>query len=163
MDSGGMHHFVGADKFLHKLGCAQSGALGYGPAGQKSSAVPKIVDILDGIRVISVACGFAHSMVVVDRMNVGDRLDQKVGWKRRTVLESINYFAYIGITKRWSSPDELYNTVCNAGGVPLMSCTILSAMQHLLEFNDQTDLDHEDREMLIEDLVRKINVNTANR
>lgn len=24
----------------------------------------------------SVACGFAHSMVVVDRTNVGDRLDQ---------------------------------------------------------------------------------------
>lgn len=24
----------------------------------------------------SVACGFAHSMVVIDRTNIGDRLDQ---------------------------------------------------------------------------------------
>ncbi|GFZ19412.1 regulator of chromosome condensation (RCC1) family protein [Actinidia rufa] len=79
MDSGGMHHFVGADKFLHKLGCAQSGVLGY-----LLDRTPKKVDILDGICVISVACGFAHSRVVVDRMNVGDQLDQKVGWKRRT-------------------------------------------------------------------------------
>ncbi|XP_057469760.1 uncharacterized protein LOC130758825 [Actinidia eriantha] len=76
MDSGGMHHFVGADNSCISWGHAQSGELGYGPAGQKSSAVPKKVDILDGMHVISVACGFAHSMVVIDRTNVGDRLDQ---------------------------------------------------------------------------------------
>ncbi|KAL6995792.1 hypothetical protein U1Q18_005928 [Sarracenia purpurea var. burkii] len=76
MDSGSMHHFVGADNSCISWGHAQSGELGYGPDGQKSSAVPKKVDILDGMHVISVACGFAHSMVVVDRANVGDRLDQ---------------------------------------------------------------------------------------
>ncbi|KAG5543077.1 hypothetical protein RHGRI_015983 [Rhododendron griersonianum] len=78
MDSGGMHHFVGADNSCISWGHAQSGELGYGPAGQKSSAVPKKVEILDGMHVISVACGFAHSMVVIDRTNVGDRLDQVI-------------------------------------------------------------------------------------
>ncbi|XP_059279015.1 uncharacterized protein LOC132033148 [Lycium ferocissimum] len=76
MDSGSMHHFVGADSSCISWGLAQCGELGYGPNGQKSSAVPKKVDILDGMHVISVACGFAHSMVVIDRTNVEDRLEQ---------------------------------------------------------------------------------------
>ncbi|XVF35992.1 hypothetical protein REPUB_Repub19eG0019800 [Reevesia pubescens] len=76
MDSGNMHHFVGADASCISWGHAQYGELGYGPKGQKSSAVPKKVDILDGMHVISVACGMGHSMVIVDRTNVGDRLDQ---------------------------------------------------------------------------------------
>ncbi|XP_040970659.1 protein RCC2 isoform X2 [Gossypium hirsutum] len=42
----------------------------------RSSAVPKKVDILEGMHVISVACGMGHSMVIVDRENVSDRLDQ---------------------------------------------------------------------------------------
>lgn len=71
-----MHHFVGADSSCISWGLAQCGELGYGPHGQKSSAVPKKVDILDGMHVISVACGFAHSMVVIDRTNVEDRLEQ---------------------------------------------------------------------------------------
>ncbi|CAK9178445.1 unnamed protein product [Ilex paraguariensis] len=76
MDSGYMHHFVGADASCISWGHAQSGELGYGPNGQKSSALPKKVDTLEGMHVVSVACGFAHSLVVVDRTNVGDRLDQ---------------------------------------------------------------------------------------
>ncbi|KAM3341704.1 protein RCC2 [Capsicum galapagoense] len=76
MDSGNMHHFVGADSSCISWGHAQSGELGYGPNGQKSSAVPKKVDILDGMHVISVACGFAHSMVIIDRTNVEDQLEQ---------------------------------------------------------------------------------------
>lgn len=76
MSSGGMHHFVGADSSCISWGQAQNGELGYGPDGQKSSAVPKKVDILEGMHVISVACGLAHSLVVVDRTNIGDRLDQ---------------------------------------------------------------------------------------
>ncbi|XP_057435033.1 uncharacterized protein LOC130727801 [Lotus japonicus] len=76
MDSGSMHHFVGADSSCISWGHAQNGELGYGPTGQKSSAVPKKVDILEGMHVISVACGMGHSMVVVDRANVADRLDQ---------------------------------------------------------------------------------------
>ncbi|XP_062165531.1 uncharacterized protein LOC133872040 [Alnus glutinosa] len=76
MDSGNMHHFVGADSSCISWGHAQYGELGFGPNGQKSSAMPKKVDILEGMHVISVACGLGHSMVVVDRTNVGDRLDQ---------------------------------------------------------------------------------------
>ncbi|XP_016647222.1 PREDICTED: protein RCC2 homolog [Prunus mume] len=76
MDSGNMHHFVGADSSCISWGHAQYGELGYGPNGQKSSAVPKKVEILDGMHVMSVACGMGHSMVIVDRTNVGDRLDQ---------------------------------------------------------------------------------------
>ncbi|XP_019156128.1 PREDICTED: protein RCC2 [Ipomoea nil] len=76
MDSGNMHHFVGADSSCISWGHAQSGELGYGPNGQKSSAIPKKVEILEGMHVLSVACGFAHSMVVVDRTDVGDKLDQ---------------------------------------------------------------------------------------
>ncbi|KAK9270372.1 hypothetical protein L1049_025951 [Liquidambar formosana] len=76
MDSGFMHHFVGADSSCISWGHAQYGELGYGPDGQKSSSVPKKVDILEGMHVISVACGLGHSLVVVDRTNVGDRLDQ---------------------------------------------------------------------------------------
>ncbi|KAF9683114.1 hypothetical protein SADUNF_Sadunf05G0178500 [Salix dunnii] len=76
MDSGNMHHFVGADNSCISWGHAQNGELGYGPNGQKSSAVPKKVDILEGMHVIGVACGMGHSMVIVDRTNVGDGLDQ---------------------------------------------------------------------------------------
>uniref|UniRef100_A0A9I9CHY0 RCC1-like domain-containing protein n=1 Tax=Cucumis melo TaxID=3656 RepID=A0A9I9CHY0_CUCME len=76
MDSGTMHHFVGADNSCISWGHAQYGELGYGPMGQKSSAVPKKVDILENMHVISVACGAGHSMVVVDRTDVADRLDQ---------------------------------------------------------------------------------------
>ncbi|KAK6938922.1 Regulator of chromosome condensation, RCC1 [Dillenia turbinata] len=76
MDSGSMHHFVGADSSCISWGHAQYGELGYGPNGQKSSAVPKKVEILEGMHVISVACGLGHSMVVVDRTNMEDRFDQ---------------------------------------------------------------------------------------
>ncbi|GLT69153.1 hypothetical protein SLA2020_413290 [Shorea laevis] len=76
MDSGNMHHFVGADSSCISWGHARHGELGYGPSGQKSSAVPKKVDILEGMHVINVACGFGLSMVIVDRTNVGDRLEQ---------------------------------------------------------------------------------------
>lgn len=35
MDSGSMHHFVGADNSCISWGHAQYGELGYGPSGQK--------------------------------------------------------------------------------------------------------------------------------
>ncbi|XP_056177272.1 uncharacterized protein LOC115693121 isoform X3 [Syzygium oleosum] len=76
MDSGNMHYFVGADASCISWGHAQYGELGYGPNGQKSSAVPKKVDILEGMHVIGVACGMGHSMVIVDRANISDRLDE---------------------------------------------------------------------------------------
>lgn len=77
MDSGNTHHFVGADSSCISWGHATLyGELGYGPSGQKSSSVPKKVDILEGMHVINVACGLGLSMAIVDRTNIGDRLDQ---------------------------------------------------------------------------------------
>uniref|UniRef100_K3Z5A0 Uncharacterized protein n=1 Tax=Setaria italica TaxID=4555 RepID=K3Z5A0_SETIT len=62
MASGNMHHVVGADDSCISWGVAQNGELGYGPNGQKSSANPKKVDILEGMH--------------VTRANIGDRLDK---------------------------------------------------------------------------------------
>ncbi|KAJ1273314.1 hypothetical protein BS78_06G270700 [Paspalum vaginatum] len=76
MASGNMHHVVGADDSCISWGSAQNGELGYGPNGQKSSANPKKVDILEGMHVTSVGCGYGLSLIVVDRANVGDRFDQ---------------------------------------------------------------------------------------
>lgn len=76
MASGYMHHVVGAEDSCISWGHAQYGELGYGPLGQKSSANPKKIDILNGMHVTSVACGWGLSLIVVDRTNVGDRLDQ---------------------------------------------------------------------------------------
>ncbi|KAJ6684792.1 PROTEIN RCC2 [Salix purpurea] len=98
-----MHHFVGADNSCISWGHAQNGELGYGPSGQKSmsSAVPKKVDIMEGMHVMGVACGTGHSMVIVDRMNVGDRLDQAVTigsfGSFRVLLDILWFFRY-GIT-----------------------------------------------------------------
>ncbi|MCL7048079.1 hypothetical protein MKW94_029797 [Papaver nudicaule] len=76
MDSGATHSFVGADESCISWGHSENGELGYGPIGPKSSANPKKVDSLEGMHVLSVACGSAYSMVVVDRTNVGDKLNQ---------------------------------------------------------------------------------------
>uniref|UniRef100_A0A1D1XK72 Protein RCC2 n=1 Tax=Anthurium amnicola TaxID=1678845 RepID=A0A1D1XK72_9ARAE len=76
MNSGNMHHVIGADESCISWGVAHCGELGYGPLGQKSSANPKKVDILEGMRITSVACGTGLSLIVVDRANIGDRLEQ---------------------------------------------------------------------------------------
>jgi len=76
MASGNMHHVVGADDSCISWGVAQNGELGYGPNGQKSSANPKKVDILEGMHVTSVGCGYGLSLIVVDRANIGDQLDK---------------------------------------------------------------------------------------
>ncbi|XP_026378950.1 protein RCC2-like [Papaver somniferum] len=76
MDSGATHNFVGAEKSCISWGGSQYGELGYGPEGPKSATNPKKVDVLEGMHVMSVACGSYYSLVVVDRTNVGDKLDQ---------------------------------------------------------------------------------------
>ncbi|XP_020528211.1 protein RCC2 isoform X2 [Amborella trichopoda] len=78
MDSGFAHHVVGADDSCISWGQAQYGELGYGPHGQKSSANPKKVDSLEGMHVISAACGMGFSMIIVDRENADDRLEQVI-------------------------------------------------------------------------------------
>ncbi|GKV39341.1 hypothetical protein SLEP1_g47123 [Rubroshorea leprosula] len=65
------------------------------------------------------------------------------------------------------SPDDLYSTVCNqeveivltAHPTQINRRTLQYKhirIAHLLDYNDRPDLGHEDREMLIEDLVREI-------
>ncbi|CAH2033916.1 unnamed protein product [Thlaspi arvense] len=65
------------------------------------------------------------------------------------------------------SPDELYDTVCKQGVEIVLTAhpTQINRrtlqykhirMAHLLEYNDRPDLEFEDREMVIEDLVREI-------
>ncbi|KAF6136147.1 hypothetical protein GIB67_030195 [Kingdonia uniflora] len=76
MDSGSTHNFCGADESCISWGHSQHGELGYGPVGPKSSANPKKVDLLEGMHVLGVACGLAHSLILVDRTKVGDRIDQ---------------------------------------------------------------------------------------
>ncbi|XP_010498413.1 PREDICTED: protein RCC2 [Camelina sativa] len=89
MDSGSMHHFVGADSSCISWGHAQYGELGYGPNGQKSSAAPKKVDTLEGMHVMGVACGFCHSLVIVDRTDIADRLEQLEIYDGKGSLEEI--------------------------------------------------------------------------
>ncbi|KAG6776548.1 hypothetical protein POTOM_020066 [Populus tomentosa] len=102
MDSGNMHHFVGADNSCISWGHARNGELGYGPNGQKSSLSLLFTSLFisalqvfgsaqednnicfnclfglnkESFSLSSVACGTDHSMVIVDRTNVGDGLDQ---------------------------------------------------------------------------------------
>ncbi|KAK1325497.1 hypothetical protein QJS10_CPA01g02284 [Acorus calamus] len=87
MDSGHMHHVCGADDSCISWGLSLYGELGYGPNGQKSSANPKKVDILEGMRVMSVACGAGLSLIVVDRTNIADRLEQLEIYNGATSLE----------------------------------------------------------------------------
>ncbi|KAL5078788.1 hypothetical protein RYX36_007209 [Vicia faba] len=65
------------------------------------------------------------------------------------------------------SPDDLYNTVCNQAVEIVLTAhpTQINRrtlqykhikIAHLLDYNDRPDLGHEDREMVIEDLVREI-------
>lgn len=65
------------------------------------------------------------------------------------------------------SPEELYNTICKqeveivltAHPTQINRRTLQYKhirIAHLLDYNDRPDLSHEDREMLIEDLVREI-------
>ncbi|MCO5595508.1 hypothetical protein L7F22_049553 [Adiantum nelumboides] len=76
IDCGDKSTFAGAEKSCISWGTALYGELGYGPTGPKSSASPKKVDILEGMDVLSVACGVGHSIVVVDTKGVEDQLEK---------------------------------------------------------------------------------------
>ena len=47
-------------------GGASYGELGYGPTGKKSSANPDKVPSLEGLKVLSVACGAGHTLFLAD-------------------------------------------------------------------------------------------------
>lgn len=76
MDSGNTHSVCGADDSIIGFGTSQHGELGFGATGPKSSANPKKIDSLEGMHAISVACGVGHSLIVVDRTNMGDRIEK---------------------------------------------------------------------------------------
>ncbi|GLJ24311.1 hypothetical protein SUGI_0463850 [Cryptomeria japonica] len=76
IDFGYTHNICGADDSCIGWGVSQNGELGFGPLGPKSSANPKKIDILDGMHVLSVACGFSHSLIVVDRTILADRIEK---------------------------------------------------------------------------------------
>ncbi|CAA3033743.1 Hypothetical predicted protein [Olea europaea subsp. europaea] len=96
MDSGNMHHFVGADSSCISWGHAQSGELGYGPKGQKSSANPKKVEILEGMHVFS---QFFRLVLLVDmptpwwlwiELMFADRLEQLEVYDGKAGSEAVN-------------------------------------------------------------------------
>ncbi|KAH6556095.1 hypothetical protein KP509_1Z205300 [Ceratopteris richardii] len=76
MASGEKSTFAGAEKSCISWGTSVYGELGYGPLGPKSSASPKKVDLLEGMDVLSVACGVGHSLIVVDPTGVEDRIEK---------------------------------------------------------------------------------------
>ena len=88
MDSGNTHSVWGADDSVIGFGTAQYGELRFGPSGPKSSANPKKIDILEGMHAISVACGIGHSLIVVDRTNMGDRIEKLDVYDGRSPIEA---------------------------------------------------------------------------
>ena len=88
MDSGNTHSVCGADDSVIGFGTAQYGELGFGPSGPKSSANPKKIDILEGMHAISVACGIGHSLIVVDRTNMGDQIEKLDVYDGRSPIEA---------------------------------------------------------------------------
>lgn len=76
LDCGDKTTFAGAETSCISWGQSLYGELGYGPTGPKSSASPKKVDILEGMNVLSVACGVGHSVIVVDPKGFEDRVEK---------------------------------------------------------------------------------------
>eukprot|EP00897_Mesotaenium_endlicherianum_P001866 jgi/Mesen1/1707/ME000138S00570 len=83
MSSGNQTSMVAADQSCISWGTAMYGELGYGATGPKSSARPKKVDALEGMHVLSVACGVGHSLIVVSRKGQEDQLAQADNKKKR--------------------------------------------------------------------------------
>lgn len=75
MDCGNTSSFAAADSSCISWGTAIYGELGYGPSGPKSSAQPKLVDVLEGMHILSVACGWGHSLIIADRSKLPEKLE----------------------------------------------------------------------------------------
>ncbi|KAL1511595.1 hypothetical protein AB1Y20_006389 [Prymnesium parvum] len=73
------HNVVHADNSVIAWGSpCLSGELGFGEGGGKSSTRPKKVDALEGVRVAQVACGLAHSVLLVERDAKVDALPEYI-------------------------------------------------------------------------------------
>jgi len=67
LSAGAAHTIVSADSSVIGWGSGcSSGELGFGVGGPKSSARPKKIDSLEGLKVAQVACGMAHSMLLAE-------------------------------------------------------------------------------------------------
>ncbi|GKB09881.1 protein RCC2, partial [Tanacetum coccineum] len=147
MDSGSFHYFVGAESscisWCTNWGIAQAGQLGYGPNQQKSSMIPKKVDILEGMHVISVACGLAHSLVVVDRSNVGDQLDQLDIYDGKDTDEGIKEPGSEPATSKKTKRNSTAKTLDNAN--KRKKKTKESSESEVIEESHETENDSEEK------------------
>jgi hypothetical protein len=76
LDCGNTTSLAAAEESCISWGTALYGELGYGPTGPKSSANPKKIDALEGLHVISVACGLGHSAFIVDRSKAPEKFKE---------------------------------------------------------------------------------------
>ncbi|KAG6557008.1 hypothetical protein Mapa_001424 [Marchantia paleacea] len=95
MDCGNTSSVAAAENSCISWGTAVYGELGYGPTGPKSSANPKLIDVLEGMHVMSVACGVGHTLFVVDRTKVPEKLGkvkttEEEDWWLKDKVETFN-------------------------------------------------------------------------
>ncbi|KAK7306976.1 hypothetical protein VNO77_39637 [Canavalia gladiata] len=114
---------------------------------------------------LRLARGFSHYLTLMGIAETHHRVRRKGGNKghfARSCDDIFNQLVQGGV-----SPDELYNTVCKqeveivltAHPTQINRRTLQYKhlkISHLLDYNDRPDLSLEDREMVIEDLVREI-------
>ncbi|KAL2347466.1 hypothetical protein Fmac_001466 [Flemingia macrophylla] len=87
---------------------------------------------------VTLARAFSHHLTLMGIAETHHRVRKggNMAYGAKSCDDIFNHLLQNGV-----SPDDLYNTVCK---------------QHLLDYNDRPDLSPEDRDMLIEDLVREI-------
>ncbi|KAI3452973.1 hypothetical protein Pfo_009636 [Paulownia fortunei] len=113
---------------------------------------------------LSLARAFSHYLNLTGIAETHHRVTKARSAKilSKSCDDTLNQLVQGGI-----SPDELYDTVCKQGVEIVLTAhpTQINRrtlqykhirIAHLLEYNDRPDLGHEDREMLIEDLVREL-------
>ncbi|CAN6478408.1 unnamed protein product [Victoria cruziana] len=113
---------------------------------------------------LTLARAFSHylNLMGIAETHHGVLQARKTAYLTRSCDDIFNKLIQSGV-----SPEELYDTVCKqtveivltAHPTQINRRTLQYKhvrIAHLLEFNDRPDLSHEDREMLVEDLVREI-------
>ncbi|XP_058774448.1 phosphoenolpyruvate carboxylase 4-like, partial [Vicia villosa] len=112
----------------------------------------------------TLARAFSHYLTLMATAETHHRVRKGVNMANfaKSCDESFRHLLQDGI-----SPDDLYNTVCKQAVEIVLTAhpTQINRrtlqykhikIAHLLDYNDRPDLGHEDREMVIEDLVREI-------
>ncbi|KAL4195713.1 hypothetical protein AMTRI_Chr04g242470 [Amborella trichopoda] len=150
----------------------RSAGIGIGVEGEDGCRLPDLIDQQLSFQIsqmtlqdaVTVARAFSHYL---NLMSIAET-HHRVRKARNTVhLSKSCDDIFNRIIQTGVPPDDLYNTVCKqeveivltAHPTQINRRTLQYKhirIAHLLEFNDRPDLSHEDREMLIEDLVREI-------